>query len=562
MKRSFRTKLLVCFLTLGILPLLLCTLLMLNTFRVSLTSSAEEGAQNELVRLQDGLEEVLDDCAGALERLAGEKTVRAVLEGTGRGGNVYYALYAAAESLPDGVNLSLLDRQGNRLYTTGTTGDWNALPVEWGALAAAGGSGETVFRNVEDFDAGAASASLRAARAVRPEGTVMGYAVADVSAGALSDLLGDKGAAGDELVLLDRFWDPVWASPSLDQAAAAGALRQSLLKNGDPTLGEETFCCVARSERSGFYLALSRPKPVAGWVMRQLYLFAGVFLVVCAVLSAAVATRLSRQFFEPIRGLNEAMAQVEAGNLDVRVNSQSIDEMGQLAGRFDRMVARLKENLERSIRDQQDLNDARIRMMQAQLNPHFLYNTLDTMKWMGKIHRLPEVAAMSADLADILRKSISGEEFVPLEEELALLERYVEIQSIRFPGKFTFRVEADSEARRAAVPKLMLQPLVENAIVHGFEDGSTGTVTVRARVDGGELAVTVADDGQGMSEESLRRFREEGPGQSGHLGLKNVDSILRLHYGPERGLRFLPAGGRGTVIEIRLPVGGKERPGC
>lgn len=115
---------------------------------------------------------------------------------------------------------------------------------------------------------------------------------------------------------------------------------------------------------------------------------------------------------------------------------RSTDELGQLAGRFNRMVERLRAHLEESVRRRQELSDAQIRMMQAQLNPHFLYNTLDTVKWMGKINKVPEVATVAADLADILRSSISGGEFVTLGEELTTLDRYVEIQSIRFPGKF------------------------------------------------------------------------------------------------------------------------------
>ena len=192
-------------------------------------------------------------------------------------------------------------------------------------------------------------------------------------------------------------------------------------------------------------------------------------------------------------------------------------------------------------------------MMQAQLNPHFLYNTLDTLKWMGKIHCIPEVATISADLADILRRSISADEFVPLEDELQLLERYVEIQKIRFAGKFEFRTEVDDGLLDVLLPKLMLQPLVENAIIHGFEDGAPGEITVTAACAGDELFLTVEDNGCGMSPESLRRFQEQTAPTDRHLGLYNVDAILRLHYGADHGLKFLPpSGSRGTLSLIHI----------
>lgn len=288
--------------------------------------------------------------------------------------------------------------------------------------------------------------------------------------------------------------------------------------------------------------------------MRLLYIVAALTILICLTLCAAVSMLISRQLFEPVRELNAAMGAVEEGKLDTRLDVRSTDELGQLAGRFNRMVERLRAHLDESVRRRQELSDAQIRMMQAQLNPHFLYNTLDTVKWMGKINQVPEVATVAADLADILRSSISGDEFVTLEQELLTLRRYVEIQSIRFPGKFTLETDVDEAALDVLVPKLMLQPIVENSIIHGFAD-SGGRIEVRARMSGEELEVTVQDDGCGMSEESLRRFREPGTDEKRHhLGLRNVDAILRLHYGEDHGLRFPPADGRGTCVEISLPA--------
>lgn len=554
LRRSFRTKLLVSFLVLGILPLLLCTLLMLNTFRVSLTKNAAEAAAANLTKLQGKLDDCLSDCGWALDRLSEYETVRSAVESAA--GNqeelVYRPIYDTAGTLLSNADFSVLDAAGKRLYTTAGNKAEKPLPTDWGGLRAAGEADGSVYYEVCSFDGAASNICLRAARAVRNGDDILGYVVAEMTADALSDLLTEPSG---ELLLLGRFWDVVWATPSIKAEETAAELRSRLLAG--QSLGAETgeySFYAARSEDTGLTLVLRQPKPVAGWVMQQLYLIAGAFILLCLILCVAVAMRLSRQFFEPVRALNDAMGRVEGGNLDVRVDSSGIDEMGQLAGRFDRMVDTLKTNLTESVERQRELKDTQIRMMQAQLNPHFLYNTLDTMKWMGKINQVPEVATISADLADILRTSISGEEFVSLAEELALLERYVEIQTIRFPGKFRFCTEIAPEALPVQVPKLMLQPLVENAIIHGFEDGSSGTVTVSAHLSGTELVVTVRDDGQGMPEESLRRFEERNPKQSGHLGLRNVDTILRLHYGQSCGLQFLPVKGRGTGIRIRLPI--------
>ena len=202
-------------------------------------------------------------------------------------------------------------------------------------------------------------------------------------------------------------------------------------------------------------------------------------------------------------------------------------------------------------------------MMQAQLNPHFLYNTLDTIKWMGKIHQAPEIATISADLADILRSSISADELVPLRQELRLVERYVEIQNIRFSGAFALTVEVDEPLRDVPVPKLMLQPLVENAILHGFRDRSGGEIRISAYRTEEDLILTVRDNGCGVPEEVLAQYRDGAPRPGGHFGLHNVDAILRIRYRPDRGVRFVPVQGEGACIRITLPVFRKgEEPPC
>jgi two-component system sensor histidine kinase YesM len=289
----------------------------------------------------------------------------------------------------------------------------------------------------------------------------------------------------------------------------------------------------------------------------------------CALGGAAVSIflslQLSRQMFRPIGRLHDAISQVGQNDLQVQVaiEEDRRDELSELAQQFNRMVLSLRRNQQALLENQQALNDAQIRMLQAQLNPHFLCNTLDTMKWISKINQVPQVALMSTNLADILRFCILPDEFVPLEKELQILGRYVEIQRIRFSGTFQLRTQVDDGLLDVLVPKLMLQPLVENAIIHGFEDSDGGEIVVSAREELGRLLITVSDDGRGMSEESLRNFQAQilpGPGR--HLGLHNVDAILRLHYGPDNGLRFVPTGGRGTCVRITLPITRREVPSC
>ena len=160
-------------------------------------------------------------------------------------------------------------------------------------------------------------------------------------------------------------------------------------------------------------------------------------------------------------------------------------------------------------------------------------------------------------------KGISADELVPLRQELRLVERYVEIQNIRFSGAFALTVEVDEPLRDVPVPKLMLQPLVENAILHGFRDRSGGEIRISAYRTEEDLILTVRDNGCGVPEEVLAQYRDGAPRPGGHFGLHNVDAILRIRYGPDRGVRFVPVQGEGACIRITLPVFRKgEEPPC
>ncbi|BDF67154.1 hypothetical protein CE91St43_11260 [Oscillospiraceae bacterium] len=562
--RSFRRKLLFGFLVTGIVPLLICVLMMVGVFRGSLERNAAETAQTQLAAAGADMDELFHVCAGVMDTLAQDPQVRAALSGSREveEQDIYYQLYAGAAPALSRADVSLFDAHGRRLYSTANDRGGTALSADWGVLRAARETGELVFRDVEDFSGGGPDC-LRAARPVTEGGRVLGYVVLEMTDRQFQSLLEGKYGATSSLLVLDPYWSLVYATPSARKTGLVPRLREQMLSGQVLSdKGGEYSYYIRQSEGTGLYLLMQQPKPLAAWIMRLLYLVALMAIALCVGLCVLVSMGFSKQLFEPIRALNSAMSEVERGNLEVQVASERIDEMGQLAGRFDRMVSTLRDNLAESVRQQRDLGDAQIRMLQAQLNPHFLYNTLDTIKWMGKINQVPEVATISADLADILRCSITDQEFVTLEQELRLLDRYVEIQKIRFSGKFQFRTQVDGAMLDVLVPKLMLQPLVENAIVHGFEDREGGEILITARRQGEELEVTVRDDGRGMSEESIRRFQAQTTASGGgHLGLYNVDAILRLHYGADHGLEFPFTGGRGTCVRIRLPISraGKER---
>lgn len=563
LNQSFFRKLLFGFLITGITPLLVCAVFMTGILEATLENDASISAQSSFLGIESDIDGLFSSCESVLDRLCGNEQVKSALcDETVSPRKMYFALYDATRVLKNEVDFSIFTAAGDRVYTTAGGLRFKSSP-DWGSLKAAGQSEGVIYlrSGYQDIRTGAACAEL--AQAIRQNNRIIGYAVASIRPAAFDRLLLEKHGDAGETAIVDRFWHGVYATRSSISDEILPQFREQLIaQKGINSIQGEFYYHIKQNPRSGFYFILQRPKPIAGKTMSLVYLTTASMTFLCLLLCLGFAFIMSRQFFEPVRALNDAMISVEKGNLSVRIENDRIDELGQLAGRFNSMVKKLRQNMEESLSRQKELNNTRIRMMQAQLNPHFLYNTLDTVKWIAKINRLPEVATISSDLADILRSSISGEEFVSLDYELELLERYVEIQKIRFPNKFEFKIDAEPEARQSEVPKLMLQPLVENAIIHGFEDGSSGNITVSAKRVGGELIVDVRDDGCGISDEVIDMLKTHTAPEKGHLGLHNVDAILRLHYGEERALRFVSTGGHGTCIRIALPFEERGQRGC
>jgi len=220
--------------------------------------------------------------------------------------------------------------------------------------------------------------------------------------------------------------------------------------------------------------------------------------------------------------------------------------------------------MEKRIEDEQQRLALEYRMLQSQISPHFIYNTLNSIKWMATIQHAPGVAEMVTALSRLLKSVSKGtQKLVPLEEEFALLEDYFTIQRYRYGGTISLDAPDLEEAyRNYLIPRFTLQPLAENAIFHGIEPkGGVGRlwVTIRRDQPSGTLLISMADDGIGMEEEQVKRLLA-GAGQDGgeagpfrHVGLWSVHRLLQLSFGPSYGLTVRSTPGQGTAVTLRLP---------
>ncbi|QHT62522.1 sensor histidine kinase [Paenibacillus lycopersici] len=263
------------------------------------------------------------------------------------------------------------------------------------------------------------------------------------------------------------------------------------------------------------------------------------------------------------------MRLVEQGMLDIRVPAKGKDETMLLASSFNSMVDTIRGLLTEVRTEQERKQRAEMMLMQAQIKPHFLFNTLESINAMAAQNEGVKIMAMVRRLSILLRTSMHHSEIITVRQEVEHVRSYLEIQKYRFEDVFNYELAIADEALSCTILKLTLQPLVENSIQHGFEGlPYSGTIRIVITVEGDELLFFVSDNGIGMEPDALKRInglsqereRELEPeasdaqqGESRGLGLHNVADRLRIHYGPQYGLRLCSAAGQGTVIRINIP---------
>lgn len=272
------------------------------------------------------------------------------------------------------------------------------------------------------------------------------------------------------------------------------------------------------------------------------------------LLSSMVARRISR----PIKRLELSMKSVERGDFDMTVSGEGPLEIKHLADRFNIMIGTIKQLMKRIVTEQESKRKYELEALQAQINPHFLYNTLNTVVRMVGMNKNEEVITTITALSKLFRISIGkGKSLITLADEMEHARNYLIIQQMRFKNKFDYSFDLQQEALSHATLKLIVQPLIENALVHGIEPSvDKGHIAVSARLEGSEIVVQIKDNGLGMSEEQLQKIlsgtivSSKGSG----VGVMNVQERIRLYFGAAYGLHFESELEVGTTVTIRFPA--------
>lgn len=284
-------------------------------------------------------------------------------------------------------------------------------------------------------------------------------------------------------------------------------------------------------------------------------------VIISLVLVVIVSFKFSRTLTNPIFKLKRLMKQAESGDLTVRFNFQHNDEIGELGQSFNHMIARIDQLIQMVYVEQENKRTAEMKSLQEQIKPHFLYNTLDTISWMARDYDAEDIVRLVDALTNMFRIGLShGKDIITVKEEITHVSNYLYIQKIRYKDKLNYVIHVDESLYAIEVPKLILQPLVENAIYHGVKaKRGGGTITITGVPEGENLVFTVQDDGAGMLQEKVeelnRRMSERSVlDEQKSFGLFYIRERIQLCYGTGYGVHVESALGEGTRVTITLPL--------
>lgn len=396
-------------------------------------------------------------------------------------------------------------------------------------------------------------------------GRFMGVLVIDLNVKALTDIIeATKSKAMGEIYITDSqnqiiFREAGTVAPSAsDELKVGQTFDMSHLSNH---FRQSNFLLSKHSSQTGWNIIYIVPKSQLYVPVNNIRDATLLIILIGSLLFISISYFISRSLSKPVQRLQQSIRAIEDGDLNVRVKVESNDEIGQLSVSFNRMV----QNINNLIYDVYDFElknkQAELNVLQNQINPHFIYNTLETFNMMAILDENYKMSDALTAFSRILRFNFQNKEkIVPIDKELSYLTDYVDLQKLRYTDQFDVDISADETVRQYGIIKMIIQPLVENAIYYGFDD-AVKKIHIRVSIQKQEadLILTVSDDGIGMTPEKLEDVQkslhtEEASMKSGSIGLNNIDERVKLYFGSQYGLTISSIYGSGTDVRIVIPA--------
>ena len=547
---SYQQRLLAYLLFGGLFPLLLASMMILYTADSVYENTQAKSGRAEVQRISREIDNLVVNYQRLMNPLLVRRESIAFLRGERADvEHIYGDLYTILAGRSGEMAIYLLSADGTQVIATDDLPRDYRLPehLHWGLIGRATAQQDWVIASADRYEADRRETVFSMARAIRQGDELLGFAVIDVRREALVPLIQrvQDGSEG-QIILTDRY-----NYVMMDMLDHHHEGFSSVLSGSEEGASESVFRDYSYSSQdTGFTVHLRQrldSTPLD-------YLFRLVLMVDAVALSitAYLAYRLSRHLWRPLHTLAMAMRRVRSrDDFSVQVDVQRSDEIGELALTFNNLVTHIRTLLAENRERERTLRVAQVKSLTEMIKPHFMYNTLNLIKWSAKLGDSEGAADIAVQLGKLLRASVSMKEFVTVAEELTFLRTYLKIQQRRFEGRLKVTVRVASSAYGCYVPKLILQPLVENAIQHGIEmtEGG-GRIEITGAMEDNYLVFRVKDNGQGMSPE--RRQEVLARRDDNHFGLYNVHMRAVLNGDETCGIELHSMEGKGTEVILTL----------
>lgn len=563
---KFSEKLFIFLAVFSIIPVITLGIIAYTMSRSILLSNLENRVNTTVVSASSSLERCLNEYRTALDYFCNDKDVINILTSNEPNSKaIYQKIYLLLSGKQQTVQMHVIPADGSyAISTSELPADYNIkVYPNWGIFRALKGTESSILYSNHYVSASGHEYCLAVARTiVDGDNRVIGYAIIDLPPEVIKDALAQVNEPYPVAYTVYDANNYILYSQSVESSAF---LSQDCLTN------------ISKSRSSGSYY--SSDKQLTVWnttpgnyplgvltTTETGYITDSIIYLVFTTVSIAMITILLllvlmpfiiQALLKPLNGIVNTMTQIQNGNTLARVPVSTQYEFGFIGSNLNKTLDKMDELYRVNLEKQDSLRVAELKALYSQINPHFLYNTLDSIKWLAKLNNTRDIVVMVAQLGHMLQYTIHNQKnLIPIADEIAFVNSYLSIQKLRYGDKFEVEFKVDDDILQCIIPKLIIQPLVENAIIHGIENKiGTAHLIIRGVSEQDAIRFEISDNGVGMSFEKLAEIQRQinEPMSDQSIGLSNVNKRIKLYYGDSYGLTIDSKENVGTSMTITIP---------
>lgn len=570
-KFSFFAKLFIWFTVISIVPVLvLGSLTYMISSRVSM-GNLERQAIDTVNQASTGLERTLNEYMEAISYFCSDNEMIEMVSAdkvTEKSRtSIYQKMYIMLAGKPTTVAMHLIKADGTFRISTSKIPEVYDITdhKDWGVFRKLNEKDTVVSYSNRYVSESGKKYSMALAHNIKKKGKVIGYVIIDIPEDVFQTALDSVNLnLPIKYIVMDQNYYLLYNEIFNDynERFLDTDFRNSIVQSTQKKLylkDPQRFITWSKT-RGEQQLFVVSSVPVELVVINSNYIMVTTFAVVIGsiLLCLVISPLIIRNLTKPLKSIVGTMKKVQNGDTKARVKIKNNDEFGFIGTNLNTMLDNLNDLFQTNLEKQNRLRLAELKALHSQINPHFLYNTLDSIKWMAKLNGVDDIVLIVSQLGKLLKNSIHNQkDSVEISEEMALVGSYLSIQKFRYSNKFDVDIDVDESIMHCVVPKLIIQPIVENAIIHGIEDKvGKAHLTIKGWKEDNKIIFEIIDNGVGISEEQLdkicNKVRQENIGNDS-IGLANVDKRIKLYYGEEYGLGITSEVNVGTIMRIIMP---------